>query len=347
MAIRGVQLKRAVEALADAFPRPAKLEQLLEYRLAKRLDALVGPGGTLDRIFDLFQVANSEGWDLELLDAARATNPGHQGLYAVAQELALVPAVPAQLEALISTKNRMLDAAGWYRRLGATLPCVCRIELDGKPSGSGFLVGADLVLTNDHVIDPPHRQIAARFDHPSGERQAIPAVIARVTEILDRSPPSAHDFDPGQRGEATADELDYALLRLERPLGAEPIGAHADPDAPMRGWLDITLSGSTTITPGMPLVIVQHPLGGPMALAFDTNGMLGLNVSGTRVRYRNNTEHGSSGSPCFDQDWNPVALHQSSGLHKPRPVFNQGIPLSAIAARIARTTAITLVPPER
>jgi V8-like Glu-specific endopeptidase len=75
--------------------------------------------------------------------------------------------------------------------------------------------------------------------------------------------------------------------------------------------------------------------------------MIGLNISETRVRYRTNTQPGSSGSPCFDQDWNLVALHQGNPPHHLRPLSNQGIPLSAIAARIVRTTAITLAAPER
>ena len=39
--------------------------------------------------------------------------------------------------------------------------------------------------------------------------------------------------------------------------------------------------------------------------------LLSSNANNTRVRYRTNTEEGSSGAPCFDKDWELVALHHS------------------------------------
>jgi V8-like Glu-specific endopeptidase len=66
-------------------------------------------------------------------------------------------------------------------------------------------------------------------------------------------------------------------------------------------------------------------------LGMDMDSILGENDNGTRLRYRTNTEHGSSGSPCFDCDWNLVALHHygDPAYHK-NPEFNQGIPIRAI-----------------
>ena len=342
MAIRGAQLKRAVDSLVDAFPRPGKLAQLLEYRLEKNLDALVAPGTLTDRVFELFQVANSEGWDHELVDAARASNPGHRGLLAVAQELALAPALPPQLESIIRARNRIHDADGWYRRLGEALNRLCRIELDGNPSGTGFLVGPDLVLTNHHVIAPAHQALAARFDYRRVAGKVNQGVAVPVVAVLDRSPPSPHDFDPSDPGDPSFDELDHALLRLDRPLGNEPVGAQADPDATPRGWFAASQPPPTSLAPGASLLIVQHPRGGPVALAFDTDSIIGLNVRGTRVRYRTNTEAGSSGSPCFDQDWNLIALHHGGDPGWAQPMFNQGIPIAAIVARLSRVVGVTL-----
>jgi V8-like Glu-specific endopeptidase len=50
----------------------------------------------------------------------------------------------------------------------------------------------------------------------------------------------------------------------------------------------------------------------------------------TRVRYRTNTEGGSSGSPCFDADWNLIALHHLGDPNFSTPTYNQGIPFTAI-----------------
>ena len=65
--------------------------------------------------------------------------------------------------------------------------------------------------------------------------------------------------------------------------------------------------------------------------------MISVNANGTRVRYRTNTEPGSSGSPCFDQNWSLVALHHSGdpnfdGIKQPE--YNRGIPIAAIRSLI-------------
>jgi V8-like Glu-specific endopeptidase len=83
---------------------------------------------------------------------------------------------------------------------------------------------------------------------------------------------------------------------------------------------------------------VQHPAAEPMQLAIDTQAIIKLNGNATRVQYRTNTLAGSSGSPCFNKDWELVALHHSgdpqfSSLHHAE--FNEGIPLAAIATLLA------------
>ena len=60
-----------------------------------------------------------------------------------------------------------------------------------------------------------------------------------------------------------------------------------------------------------------------------------LIANGTRVTYTVNTEGGSSGAPCFNTDWELVALHHSGDPnfdpdHKPE--YNEGIPIAAIVA---------------
>lgn len=80
-------------------------------------------------------------------------------------------------------------------------------------------------------------------------------------------------------------------------------------------------------------MIVQHPESEPLKPALDTQPITQVNVNRTRVRYSTNTEPGSSGSPCFDMDWNVVALHHCgdpaatpAGLAR----WNQGIPIDTV-----------------
>jgi hypothetical protein len=85
------------------------------------------------------------------------------------------------------------------------------------------------------------------------------------------------------------------------------------------------------------LFILQHPDGRPLELAIDTNAVTALvpaQGSATRVRYRTNTEPGSSGSPCFSADWTLIALHHSGDpkyeKFGAKPEYNEGIPIAAI-----------------
>ena len=154
---------------------------------------------------------------------------------------------------------------------------------------------------------------------------------------VDDSPYSqAEAEDQPDRELPSLDQLDYAVLRLERSVGNEAIGNNPSPGAPPRGW--IKLNGQPPLEQGMPLLIAQHPNGSPLKLAFDTKSLIGVNGNGTRVRYATNTEHGSSGSPCFNIDWQLVALHH---LGDPawKSQFNEGVPIGVIAKRLSAAFA--------
>ena len=77
-----------------------------------------------------------------------------------------------------------------------------------------------------------------------------------------------------------------------------------------------------------PVFILQHALGDYLGVAVDRVEAVGAK----RARYKTNTNPGSSGSPCFNDDWELVALHHS-GENRPQPTWNEGIPFSAILAR--------------
>ncbi len=70
-------------------------------------------------------------------------------------------------------------------------------------------------------------------------------------------------------------------------------------------------------------------------MALDTEAVIGLNDNKTRVRYTTDTEPGSSGSPCFNQNWELVALHHS-GDPNWLPSWNEGIPTDLILDHLTR-----------
>ena len=87
MNLSGQQRKQLTEALLDAFPDKASLEQLLDYELDKNLDTIAGGSNLQDIVFNLIKTSKSENWIEDLINAARNLNPGNSKLKAVAEEL--------------------------------------------------------------------------------------------------------------------------------------------------------------------------------------------------------------------------------------------------------------------
>src|SRR5689334_21668531 len=131
-----------------------------------------------------------------------------------------------------------------------------------------------------------------------------------------------------KQGVPQPDHLDYALLRVDGAPGTEPIGGTAEPGALARKWIELPTQ-PYDFHPNTALFIVQHPQGDPLQLALDTDALIGVNANRTRVRYRTNTLPGSSGSPCFNSNWELVALHHG-GDPDHKPTYNQGIPIHTI-----------------
>src|SRR5262249_53345593 len=149
----------------------------------------------------------------------------------------------------------------------------------------------DLVLTNYHVLEAtiegkvPSRAIACRFDYKvlsDGSRsEGVVAALRDADWSVDFSRYSRGDADDQPDRELPSiDELDYALVRLPRPVGNEPVDRRAGAGAPPRGWVEFP-AAQPPLDAGMPLLIVQHPDGSPLQLAFDTDSIISVNGNGT------------------------------------------------------------------
>jgi hypothetical protein len=251
------------------------------------------------------------------------------------------------LERRIKERLPAFDFAVWRQKMAEIEMRVCRVEFNGNPAGTGFLVGPDTLLTNYHVLESvlngstPALNVSCRFDYkvePNGSRVEGIAVGLHATDWkLDFSPPSAAEATATpQEPPPTPDELDYVLVRLARRVGNEPVDNRMGIAAPRRGWIKVPIVPSVFVAK-MPLMIAQHPDGKPLKLAVDTESVLGVNANQTRVRYATNTEAGSSGSPVFDLDWNLVALHHlGDPAYNHPPTYNQGVPIDKIRARLVQ-----------
>ena len=219
-----------------------------------------------------------------------------------------------------------VDPAAWAATLGEIGRRVCRVEIDGNAAGTGFLVGAAAVLTNYHVVRPvldgKLGRVACRFGYqtgPAGARADGEVIGLAAEGCLDSAPYGAAEASPNpDQALPTEDQLDFALLNLSRP--AE------------RGWVPMRADAPLPEL-GAPLLILQHPDGGPLKLALDTQAVQFINANATRIRYFTNTDPGSSGSPCFSMDWELLALHH---LGDPawNAKYNQGVPIGLIRRRL-------------
>ncbi len=357
MALTGAEYQDLTSALAAAFPSNADLEMMVRFKLDLNLNTIAGNALPLNVvIYQLVQAMEARGWTPRLVAAARESRPDNPALFAVAQKLGLAVRPPAQgptLERIVRDTNSFLNIVQVRTRLAEIETRVCRVEVTsdfGRSYGTGFLLAPDVAITNYHVVKPVVEKSAGadpakvllRFDYKrsaNGE-EINPGQVFHLADdwLIDSSLPSAIDLQPEPKnGVPEPDHLDYALLRLETDAGNRPVGANAVPGAPPRGWLTVS-PHADTFAADSALFIVQHPDGEPMQLALDLQAVIKVNANGTRVQYRTNTLGGSSGSPCFNKDWELVALHHSGDpnfaeLHHAE--FNEGIPFAAITSLLA------------
>jgi S1-C subfamily serine protease len=340
--LNGRQVGELSEALRDAF-LPDALDELLLVKLNSKRYEITMANDYRTRVFWIIVSADAAGWVFDLVVAAREARPRNAALHAVAADLGLSTA-PSSLERIISASVPFVDIATWRAQLGALEGQVCRVEVpSGEQTilGTGFLVAADLCLTNYHVVqgliegtaDPIRTLLRFDFRRTADGKVINDGTCFSLAEtwLVAARPPSAADSLPDDRDRLPAkDELDFALLRIRDTPGAAPIG-RVDQlvDVPIRGWVNRV--GSDGYESGNPLFMLQHPEGAPLKLSFGTS--IGVNANATRLRHRVNSERGSSGSPCFNARLELVGLHHAGDpnfdpAHNPQ--YNSAIPIHAV-----------------
>jgi hypothetical protein len=361
----GVTFEEVWTALTDGYNK-RELGQMLRTRLDIVLEDIVADGPMRNMASDLLGYAERRGLVVDLIREAYRFNPRNSKLQAVYQKYGLAtdvslqrvgvpllagprPATDGGFEAKVKEHLGFLEVVQWREQLVKLEGRVCRVELnDGSGGmGTGFLVGPDALLTNYHVLEAVIRDpsraggVRFRFDYKRlADGSTTDGVLAALRPggkddwLLDHGP-----YTPAEaKGEPdaalpTVEELDFALVRLSEPVGQRPLTPKGV-GGPSRGWVRVPES-APAVSPKMPIFILQHPQKGPLKLALDTEGVLGVNANGTRVRYATTTEGGSSGSPCFDMNWTLIALHHyGDPAVQHAPEYNQGIPIGAIRDRL-------------
>jgi endonuclease G, mitochondrial len=173
----------------------------------------------------------------------------------------------------------------------AVARAICRIRIGGG-AGSGVLVGPGLLMTNHHVLRSAAEALAAeaQFDYQENVSGAL-------------LPVQPFRLDP-RRFFVTDPALDFTVVAVaDASARDEPISRYP--------WLKLipTLGKAEK---GDPLNIIQHPRGGLKQIALRNNEIIDIPAGKPDfLYYTTDTEPGSSGSPCFNDQWELVALHHS------------------------------------
>lgn len=208
--------------------------------------------------------------------------------------------VPLTYEKVVGLNN--LLSIAWVARALELAASVARVTVG---PGTGFLIGTDLLLTNNHVLpdEKTAEQALAEFNYQtnwSGEMEPV----------------RRFPLDTGYF--RTNAELDYSIVRVS--------------DSPGNLFGFVNLGRRSTPAVNDFVSIIQHPQGGPKQICFTDNKVAA--VFGDVLQYSTDTERGSSGSPVFNQNWEIVGLHHRGGeLAGPdgtKYFTNQGVLISSI-----------------
>ena len=188
--------------------------------------------------------------------------------------------------------------------------------------GTGFMITADLLMTNHHVIGSFEEACGCAFHFNfqlDRSGKALPVHTARVAKdgLFLTSPLSSSN--------ASMDALDYTIVQVDdAPRGLTPL-----------------VPKISSIRRDSRVTIIQHPGGDYKKISLQNNFV--EYVDEIVVQYTTSTEPGSSGSPVLADDFTVVAIHHAGGnLFEPatkrRYMRNEGVRMSAILEDI-RTRA--------
>jgi S1-C subfamily serine protease len=188
-------------------------------------------------------------------------------------------------EKLLYADDLTVEPAALRMLLGWA-PAVCRLVVTtarGVVMGSGFRVGADLVLTNEHVLRPdgcePNRVLVQfNYEMQDAEHEApVDTVLADLSRVrLSR-------------------EDDWGLIALRSIPGPWPV---------------VPLTAGVTIAVGEPAYVIQHPVGLHKRIGLVRNPI--EHVDARVIHYMTDTQVGSSGSPVLNRRGELIALHHAS-----------------------------------
>jgi Trypsin-like peptidase domain/Effector-associated domain 1 len=316
-----------VAALVDVLCRVFERNELYEFvsnRLGRKLEAISSTHVSYAQtVFELVTTASRENWLDQLVQNALEARRGNAELAKIASDLGFSTLTSNSLATVIRSSPTFVEPAWFAKRLGDIQSWVCLVETPASVRATGFLVGLDLVLTADFVVDnaldgkASAESILLRFDYLSTDQDSRGGTVFRLAKDA-----------------VVAHGPDYALLRISQPVGAFPVGgAGTESIALPRRWFEIN-SASTSHLEGETLFTVAHVSGGPMQLSAGTLRSIDRNG---RMLYDVFTAPGSAGAPVLAADLRLVGMHLGKDSRDGREVkINYGILISSILEDLGR-----------
>lgn len=239
------------------------------------------------------------------------------------------------------------------------IACACSIVVDGEGNGTGFLIGKDLVLTNYHVVVDAEdelrtpKSIKCRFgyyevgEHADGEFDWVDLLPTRelAYPAFSRSAPgdvTLSQLHADYVGAGDESLEDYAVLRLQKPVGAAS-GKGPTGDLDPLGWIEM-IPDQPMPRVGQPVLVVEFPVregAGPHGYRQEAASaaygfMKSLIPGGARAEHDAATKRGASGGPVFDSSSSLIGLHNAGRVRPDGNAENRFIPIVRILEDIKR-----------
>lgn len=204
-----------------------------------------------------------------------------------------------------------LKQISWLQRTLDVSSSVCRI-LTPNGFGTGFLIGNDRLMTNNHVIPTPEtaNQSIAEFNY---QQDTTGKYLQSFRFHL-----SADLFTTSPK-----DELDYSIVGFAPNTNLSIL----------ENWGYLEINPNANPIPTEHVIIVQHPNGGLKQIVLTGNQV--VNSKAQYLFYTTDTMPGSSGSPVFNDLLQVIAIHHAfAGIKQDQRgnnhYANEGILMSKI-----------------